>query len=122
LDHSEIISDKDLSSFESVADVFADAKAKTEPDKVLVVGAYLQQKKGVNELTGREINMELNLLGHGVKNITVAINSLINRKPHLMIVIRKEGKLRQAQKKYRVTTEGFSAATKMITAEDNSSE
>lgn len=122
LDDGGIISDKDLSSFESVADVFAHAKVKTEADKVLVVGAYLQQKKGVSELTGREINKELNHLGHGVKNITVAINSLMKSKPQLMIQTRKEGKSKQAQKKYKVTTEGFSAANKMITAGDNSSE
>ena len=122
LDDGKIISDKDLSSFESVADVFADAKVKTEPDKVLVVGAYLQKKKDVSELTSREINRELKHLGHGVKNITVTINSLMKKKPQLMIQTWKDGKSKQAQKKYKVTTEGFSAATKMITAGDNSSE
>ena len=120
LDDNGIISEKDLSSFESVADVFADAKVKTQPDKVLVVGAYLQQKKGGGEITGREINKELNQLGHGVKNITIAISSLIKKKPQLMIQTRKEGKSKQAQKKYKVTSEGFSVANKMITAGDAS--
>jgi len=122
LDNGGIPSDKDLSSFESVADLFANAKVKSEPDKVLVVGAYLQNRKGGSELTGREINKELHHLGHGVGNITVAISSLIKKKPQLMIQTRKEGKSKQAQKKYKVTTEGFSAANKMITARDNSSE
>lgn len=116
------LTEKDLSSFKSVADVFGNAKVKSEPDKVLIVGAYLQQKKGDGELTGREINKELHHLGHGVSNITAAISSLIKRKPQLMIQTRKEGKTKQAQKKYKVTGEGFTAANKMINSGDQASE
>ena len=116
-DDSRGFAEKDLSSFESVADVFGNANVKSEADKVLVVGAYLQQKKGGGELTGREINKELHHLGHGVSNITATISSLINKKPQLMIQTRKEGKTKQAQKKYKVTKEGFTAANKMITVE-----
>ena len=36
------------------------------------------------------------------------------RNPKLMIQTRKEGKTRQAQKKYKVTHEGMSAAKKMF--------
>jgi hypothetical protein len=103
-----------LISFESVADVFAKANPKNEPEKVLIVGAYLQEVKSRSELTGREINRELNHLGHRVGNITAAINSLIKKKPRLMIQTRKEGTTQQAQKKYKVTTEGVAAAKKMI--------
>lgn len=104
----------ELTSFKSVADLFAKAAPKSEADKVLVVGAYLQEVKGGGELTGREINKELQHLGHGVGNITANITSLSNRKPKLMIQTRKEGKTRQAQKKYKVTAEGLAAAKKMI--------
>jgi hypothetical protein len=104
----------DLRSFESVADSFAHANHKSDPEKVLIVGAYLQQKQGNGELTGREINKQLKHLGHPVKNITNVISSLINKKPKLMIQTRKEGKSQQAQKKYKVTIEGFAAAKKLI--------
>lgn len=103
-----------LASPSSVADLFAKTNPKYESDKVLVVAAYLQEVKGSGELTGREINKELIHLGHGVKNITAAINSLKNKKPALMIQTRKEGKSQQAQKKYKVTTEGFVAVKRMI--------
>lgn len=103
-----------LASFSSVADLFAMANPKSEADKVLVVASYLQEAKNLSELTGREVNKELIHLGHGVKNITAAINSLMNKKPKLMIQTRKEGKTKQAQKKYKVTTEGLAAARKMI--------
>ena len=110
---------KDLASYESVADVFSRIDARTKPQRVLVVAAYRQEKKGAAELTGREINKELHHLGHGVKNITTALTSLMKKRPQLIIQTRKGGKSKQAQKKYRVTGEGFSAARKML-GESNS--
>lgn len=105
---------KDFHMFDTVADMYAHANVKTEADKVLLVASYLQQSKNGEELTGREINKELNHLGHGVANITVTISSLINKKPKLMIQTRKEGKSQQAQKKYKVTNEGLIEARKML--------
>ena len=81
-----------------------------------MVASYLQEAKNLSELTGREINKELTHLGHGIKNITAAINSLMNKKPKLMIQTHKAGKAKQAQKKYKVTTEGLAAARKMISS------
>jgi len=104
----------EFSSFESVADAFGKAHCKNGPEKVLVVAAYLQECEGKSELISREINNELTHLGHGIKNITTAISSLIERKPKLMIQTRKEGKTKQAQKKYKVTGEGFASARKLF--------
>jgi len=104
----------DIGAFASVADIFAKAKPQSDADKVLVVAAYLQSKGGEKELTGREINKDLNNLGHGVGNITNAISSLSVKKPSLMIQTRKEGKSKQAQKKYKVTTEGLEAVKRLI--------
>jgi hypothetical protein len=104
----------DIGAFESAADISAKAKPQSEADKVLVVAAYLQNKGGEKELTSREINKELKNLGHGVGNITNAISSLSVKKPSLMIQTRKEGRSKQAQKKYKVTTEGFEAVKRLI--------
>lgn len=104
----------DLGRFSTIADLFALAQPKTETQKVLLSAAFLQHNNDGTELTGREINNELNHLGHGVKNITVAVNGLMNRKPCLMIQTRKEGRTKQAQKKYKVTVEGFNAIRKML--------
>ena len=109
-------------SFKSVADLFAKANLKTDADKVLTVAAYLQETKNVGELAGREINKELHHLGHGVGNITATITSLMNKKPQLMIQTRKEGRSQQAQKKYKVTDEGFTAAKKMIVSTEQGAE
>jgi len=97
-----------------VADIFAKAHPRKDVEKVLIVASYIQEKKGGEELTAREINMKLNLLGHHVRNITSTIGALMHRKPQLMIQTRKEGKTKQAQKRYKVSLEGLALAKRMI--------
>ena len=112
----------EFTSFKSVADLFAKTNLRTDADKVLIMAAYLQETKNVGELAGREINKQLHHLGHGVSNITATITSLMNKKPQLMIQTRKEGKTKQAQKKYKVTDEGFATAKKMIVSTEQDKE
>ena len=45
---------------------------------------------------------------------TDAINQLIKRKPQLRIQTKKEGKTKQARKKYKVTAEGIKAVQKLL--------
>ncbi len=106
--------DSDLLSYETVSDVFAKAITKTQQDKVLLAAAFLQVKNGLSELTGAEINKELRHLGHGVTNITDVTSQLSTKKPQLIIQTRKEGKSRQAKKKYKVTGEGLKAAKALL--------
>lgn len=105
-----------IASFDSIADIFAEGMPNTDVDKVLLASAYLQEKSGGSDLTGREINAELHNLGHRVANITSSVSGLINRKPQLMIQTRKDGKSQQAQKKYRVTVAGLNAAKAMLSS------
>jgi hypothetical protein len=100
--------------FGSVADIFAVANPKNTADKAIVVAAYLQITKGGADISGREINKELTQMGHGVQNITRAVEPLIRKKPQLLIQTRKEGKTKQAQKKYRVTNEGFAFVKSLV--------
>ncbi len=96
-----------FNNYPAVADFFSACNPQTEPDKVLAVATYLQTKENLSELTGLQIQKELKNLGHGVSNITVFIESLCSKKPKLMIQTRKDGKTRQAKKKYKVTIEGI---------------
>lgn len=111
-----------FSSYKTLADLFAIANVKSDQDKVLLTASYLQVKNNVPELISREINKELENLGHKVGNITNTISSLMFKKPQLMIQTRKEGKTQQAQKKYKVTIEGLTAAKKLIIKNDEISE
>lgn len=112
----------DIASFDSVADLFAASNANSDQEKVLLIASYLQIKNSLSEITSREINKGLQHMGHGVGNITNTISGLIDKKPQLMIQTRKEGKSQQAQKKYKVTTEGVIAAKKLINQTNGSNE
>jgi hypothetical protein len=97
---------EDLTGFETAEELYNQIATKTEPEKVLVVAAYLQEKLDLQELGGRRINTELKRMNQGVKNITAAISSLTKKKPALMSQNKKEGASPQAKKKYHVTEEG----------------
>ncbi|OGV61818.1 MAG: hypothetical protein A2283_06295 [Lentisphaerae bacterium RIFOXYA12_FULL_48_11] len=106
--------DPSLTSYETVADIFTAANPTKDKDKALIVASFLQEKKELEDLTGADINKELKNLGHGLKNVTDAINQLSSKNPKLMIQTRKEGKSKQARKKYKVTTEGINAAKVLL--------
>ncbi len=97
---------EELTGFENAEDLFNQIATKTEPEKVLVVASYLQEKLNLQELGGRRINTELKRMNQGVKNITAAISSLTKKAPPLMSQNKKEGSSPQAKKKYHVTEEG----------------
>lgn len=111
--------ERGLLDFGSLADAFAMANPKNAAYKALVVAAYLQASKGGIDVTGREINKELTQMGYGVHNITRAVAPLIKRRPQFLIQTRKEGKTKQAQKKYRVTNEGFTFVKGLINRVEN---
>jgi hypothetical protein len=103
-------------TFESteLADLYSAAAPSTESEKSLVVGYWLQFVKGQPDLESQQINNELKQLGHGVSNITKALEVLKDRKPQLVVQTRKEGTTRQARKKYRVTEEGRKVVQQML--------
>jgi hypothetical protein len=106
--------DDAISSFSDLATCFGAAGPKTEAEKALIAAAYLQEKGGKDALTGFEVNRELTHMGHALSNVTVAMTTLISQKPQLVAQLRKEGKTKQAKKKYRVTGEGLKKVQAMI--------
>jgi hypothetical protein len=101
-------------SFSDFASLFAAADPGTDPERALV-GAYWQQVcQGVAEWDSFSINKQLKHLGHGVGNITLALGSLIERRPQLVIQTRKSGKERQARKLYKLTAEGIKRVDEML--------
>jgi len=100
--------------FSDAATLFDAAGPKTGAENALVLAYWLQKIIGRDEWTGFEINSELKHLGHGIGNITDALDSLISRKPALVIQTRKSGTSKQARKKYRLTQAGITEVQKMI--------
>jgi len=103
-----------IKEYESVGDIFAKANPKTDAEKVLVVATFLQLKNELQDFVSYDVQKELKHLGHGVTNITSYLGSLESRKPKLIIQTRKEGKSRQAKKKYKVTLEGINVVKELL--------
>ena len=110
----EVAGSGDTKSLPPVANLFARARPKNDAERVLVAAAYLQTTQPGEELTAREITMKLAVLGHGVRNITATINSLMNKRPQLMVQTCKKGTTKQAQKRYKVTPGGIAAVQIMM--------
>jgi len=108
----------DEPGFQDIPSLFDAANPKTEPEKVLVVGYFLQEIQGLGDIEAHSVNNELKNLGHGASNITRALDNLINRKPRLVIQTRKSGSTQQARKKYKVTLEGIRAVKAMLSTAD----
>ncbi len=96
------------------AEFFDVARPKHHPTRALVAAYWLQVCKGASNFNSFSINKALKDLGHGIPNITVAIDSLKRKKPALVVQLTKGGKSRQARKTYKVTVAGSKAVEKMI--------
>ncbi len=103
-----------VNEFAGVADLFSAAAPQTDADKALVVAYWVQERDGEAEWNSIGVNNTLKHLGHGVGNITEALDALIQQKPQLAIQTRKTGKTRQARKLYKLTTEGLKRVREML--------
>lgn len=104
--HIEAIS-TDIVNY-SIHGLFDRIQTKTDVARVLLVAAYLQERGQGEELGSRPINKELKSVKRGIKNITQAINSLLNKDPQLLVMTRKTTTSQQGKKKYKVTDLGIS--------------
>ncbi len=100
--------------FGSFAELYDATQPKSQPEKALVGGYWLQVCQGLDSFDSFSINKELKNLGEGVTNITSALDSLKTQKPALCLQLKKSGKSRQARKTYKVTVAGIKEAEAMI--------
>lgn len=101
-------------NFNSLAELFAAVAPQTNGQKALVVGYWLRKSEGIDEFESQRVNTALKHLGHGISNITAALDELKSTKPALAIQLRKSGTGRQARKKFKITHEGLNAVDTMI--------
>jgi hypothetical protein len=102
------------SEYADVAELFDAASPKSEWQKAIVVGHWLMTGEGKSEFAGGDVNAHLKNLGHGVGNITDALNKAIRQKPALVIQTGKSGSSKQARKTYKLTRAGVSAVEAML--------
>lgn len=103
--------------FQDLASLFVASNPSTGSEKALTVAFWLQECLHHEEWEGFAINTELKHLGHGLKNITDALNALIDHRPQLAVQLRKSGKAKQARKRYKLTAEGVRRVRQMVSAE-----
>ena len=105
--------DSDL-SYDSFAELHDAAAPKTNADKALVAGYWLQECQGQENFSAQSANKELNHLGEGIGNITMALEALKKLKPAQILQLKKSGKSRQARKTYKVTVAGVRRVQEMV--------
>lgn len=105
---------KNPARFGTFAELFDAAQPKTNGEKALVGGYWVQVCNGADSFYGLSINKSLKDLGRGLSNVTHALNALKGRKPALVLQLRKSGKSQQARKTYKVTAAGIEAVETMI--------
>jgi hypothetical protein len=106
--------EKTAPKYSTFAEVFDAAGPETQSQKALIAGYWLQVCRGAADFDGFSANKEMKQLGHGLQNITVAIEALKNEKPALALQIGKSGKSRQSRKTYKLTVAGIKSVEEMI--------
>lgn len=98
----------------SLAEFYDAAAPTSDGEKVLVVAYWFQYRQGETELDAQKLNSNLKHLGHGIGNVTRALESNKSQKPALIVQMRKEGTTKQARKKFKVTNEGKKVVERML--------
>lgn len=101
-------------AFSDFAELYAKAEPKSNAERALVAGYWLQECQQAGSFTGAAANKELNHLGYKVGNITQSIDRMRNRKPELILQLRKSGRSQQARKLYKVSREGVRRVEEMV--------
>lgn len=87
----------------SFAELIEATELRSNSDRALFAGFWLQEYEADDSFDGRSVNKLLKEHGIDVSNVTNALSSLINSKPRLAMQAGKKGKF---EKLYRLTTEG----------------
>lgn len=107
-------SDETSTSFSTLAELYDAAAPKTNGEKALVVGYWLQVCQSGESFTAQSANKELAHLGHKIANITAALDDLKAQKPALVLQLKKSGSSRQARKTYKLSHAGVKKIQEMI--------
>ena len=110
----KVETDDDAPGFSTFAELFASTSPRSNGERALVAGYWLQVCQKTESFTAAAANKELTNLGHKIANITVAINSVKNQKPMLILQLKKSGTSQQARKLYKVSHEGVQRIEAMI--------
>ena len=103
---AEVGADQESCAYQTFADLFNAASPKTEKNKAMVAAYWVQVCENAGSFQSQSLNDLLKDLGHGIGNITEALNQLKNDRPALILQLKKSGSSRQARKTFKLTQEG----------------
>jgi hypothetical protein len=105
---------KGFMRYDSLKEIFNASTSKRPGEKMLLAAAYLQEKENFKELSSYDISSRLKKIGEKVNHPSAAINSLISKKPPLLLQTGTHGASVKSRRKFRVTEEGLKKAKKYI--------
>lgn len=108
------LGDEKESRFSSVAELVDAAQPSTGAERALAVAYWFQVIEGREGWSGGDVNSQLKDLGHGLANVTVALNRLMDRKPSLVIQTARSGRSAQSRKTYKLTAAGLRKVQTML--------
>src|SRR5258708_12318324 len=88
--------------FESFAELFEAADPKTDKDRALVAAYWAQICQSQATFPAQTLNASLKDLGHGLSNVTVALEALKEEKPALVLQLKKTRTSKQTRKNYKL--------------------
>jgi hypothetical protein len=100
--------------FAEFVDLFDAANPRTDPERAAVAGYWFQVIQNNSSWQSQTLNNALKDLGHGLGNVTDALNSLQERRPAHVRQVSKAGSSRQARKTYKLTTAGVNGVRAML--------
>lgn len=106
-DESNIRLESSVLPFNEFVDLFDAVSPKTDLEKALTAAYWVQQGLRQPSWRSQQLNDFLKDAGHGVGNITLALNNAQSRTPALVRQMSKSGKTRQARKTYKLTAAGL---------------
>jgi len=101
--------------FADFAALYDTARPTSDTERALVAGYWFQVQQNQPDFASQQLNDALKNLGHGIGNITDALERLKDRNPNLVRQLQKSGSSKQARKKYRLTEAGVRALEEMLT-------
>jgi len=88
-------------------DLFDNVNPKFEMEKALTAAYWFQEVWNHGSWQAQSLNNILKDVGHGIGNITDALDRAQRCKPALVRQMAKAGRSRQARKTYKLTTAGL---------------
>lgn len=93
--------------FREFVDLFDAVNPRTDLEKALTAAYWVQLGLRQGSWRSQQLNDFLKDAGHGVGNITLALDHAQQRTPALVRQMSKSGRSRQARKTYKLTTAGL---------------